>query len=180
MTPTAAELPPVQIRAATADDNERLAEFGAAMFAETFGPDNTPENLAAYLASTYGPDKQAAELAEPNSIYLLAEAAGEVVGYAWLKAEPAPEAVRAQRPLELVRFYTARAWHGKGLAGTLMQACLSAAEWAGADALWLSVWQRNPRAVAFYRKWGFETAGTLVFQVGDDPQTDWLMVRVVP
>ena len=68
-------------------------------------------------------------------------------------------------------------WHGTGLVGALMRACLAATQQAGCDALWLSVWQRNPRGVAFYTKQGFAQAGTLTFIVGDDPQSDWLMVR---
>ncbi|MCC7359906.1 MAG: GNAT family N-acetyltransferase [Anaerolineales bacterium] len=168
---------PYTIRAATAADNTRLAEFGAAQFSAAFGADNTPENLAAYLAETYSPEKQAAQLAAPDSPYLIAEEAGRPVGYAWLKFEPAPEGVPGQRPMELVRFYVDRAWHGRGLAQALMAACLDTARAVGADALWLSTWNRNARGIAFYLKQGFRIAGALTFVVGDDPQTDWLMVR---
>lgn len=180
MSTPARPLPPYTIRAATAADNHLLAEFGAAMFAEAFGPDNTPENLAAYLAETYNPDRQAQELADPASQYFIAEAAGEPAAFARLAREPAPEPVRGRQPIELVRFYVAKAWHGQGLAADLLQVCLRAAEQAGGDVLWLSTWQRNARGIAFYRKHGFEIAGTLVFQVGDDPQTDWLMTRAIP
>ena len=47
----------------------------------------------------------------------------------------------------------------------------------GAHAIWLSVWERNPRAQAFYLKSGFRQAGTKPFVVGTDVQTDWVMVR---
>lgn len=171
--------PPFVIRAATAADNTLLAEFGAAMFAEAFGPDNTPENLAAYLAETYNPDRQAQELADPASQYFIAEAAGEPAGFARLAQLPAPEQVHGRQPIELVRFYVAKAWHGQGLAGELLRVCLGAAKDAGCDVMWLSTWQRNARGIAFYRKHGFEIAGTLVFQVGDDPQTDWLMTKAI-
>jgi ribosomal protein S18 acetylase RimI-like enzyme len=43
--------------------------------------------------------------------------------------------------------------------------------------MWLSVWQKNPRAIAFYQKWGFEIAGTATFTIGSDVQTDWIMGR---
>ncbi len=180
MPPTDATQPPYTIRAATAADNGLLSEFGAAMFTEAFGPDNTPENLAVYLADTYNPARQAQELADPDSQYFIAEAGGKPAGYARLARVPAPEQVLGRQPIELVRFYVSKAWHGQGLAGELLRVCLRAAEQAGCDVMWLSTWQRNARGIAFYRKWGFEIAGTLVFQIGDDPQTDWLMTRAVP
>ena len=60
-----------------------------------------------------------------------------------------------------------------------MARCLDdAARWGG-DALWLSVWQENARGIAFYRKCGFEVAGTQPFVVGEDVQRDWIMWRPV-
>jgi GNAT superfamily N-acetyltransferase len=173
--------PPHTIRRATAADNVLLSELGAALFTDAFGADNTPENLAAYLAETYNPAKQASELADPATQYLILEVDGRPAGYARLTIEPppAPHSV-GQHPMELVRFYFVKQWHGTGLAAVLMQACLAAAHAAGCDALWLSTWQRNGRGIAFYEKHGFTRAGTLTFVVGDDPQTDWLLVRSVP
>jgi hypothetical protein len=41
------------------------------------------------------------------------------------------------------------------------------------------VWERNFKAQAFYRQWGFERFGEHVFQMGDDAQTDWLLKRKI-
>jgi ribosomal protein S18 acetylase RimI-like enzyme len=56
---------------------------------------------------------------------------------------------------------------------------LARAKAAGAAALWLGVWERNPRALAFYRKWGFDVVGEHTFRLGDDPQRDLIMRRDV-
>lgn len=45
----------------------------------------------------------------------------------------------------------------------------------GARSLWLGVWEHNPRAVAFYGKYGFRRVGQHTFVLGGDAQTDWLM-----
>jgi diamine N-acetyltransferase len=42
--------------------------------------------------------------------------------------------------------------------------------------MWLSVWERNPRAIAFYGKCGFRMVGSKDFWVGSDRQTDHVMV----
>jgi ribosomal protein S18 acetylase RimI-like enzyme len=77
----------------------------------------------------------------------------------------------------LWRFYVDRSRHGQGIASQLMAAVEAAAMERGARTLWLGVWERNPRAVAFYRKYGFERVGEHAFVLGADAQTDWVLAR---
>jgi RimJ/RimL family protein N-acetyltransferase len=51
-----------------------------------------------------------------------------------------------------------------------------AAHELGGRTLWLGVWERNPRAIAFYEKCGFRDVGSHDFWVGNDCQTDRIMV----
>ncbi|MBK7331222.1 MAG: GNAT family N-acetyltransferase [Betaproteobacteria bacterium] len=80
------------------------------------------------------------------------------------------------RPIELQRFCVDRPAHGTGVAQTLMAAARRAAREFGGEHLWLGVWERNPRAIAFYAKAGFRDVGSTVFQVGPDRQTDRVLV----
>ena len=170
------------VRPATVADAPRLSRLGATTFRETFEGENTPEDMARYLAEAFTPDRQAAEITDPAATVLLAERRGpsgdaELVGYVHLVSGPAPEAVRGPAPLELKRLYVARAWHGQGVAQTLMDAALDAARVRGAQTMWLGVWERNPRAAAFYRKYGFTRVGEHTFVLGADVQTDWVLAR---
>jgi GNAT superfamily N-acetyltransferase len=61
----------------------------------------------------------------------------------------------------------------------LMRAALDVARRASSDRIWLGVWERNDRALAFYRKFGFEVVGEHMFPVGNDPQRNLVMVRDV-
>ena len=167
------------IRSATMLDNALLAEVGAETFSDTFAADNALENIAAYLAEAFSPEKQARELADPASMFLIGEAEGLTVGYARLKIGEAPAAISGRRPMEIARFYARKPWTGKGAGARLMQICLREAEHQGCDVIWLDVWERNYRAIGFYRKWGFVEVGIQGFQLGDDLQRDLLMARVV-
>jgi hydroxymethylpyrimidine pyrophosphatase-like HAD family hydrolase/GNAT superfamily N-acetyltransferase len=167
------------VRCAGADDAGRLAEIGAETFADTFAADNTPGNMAAYLAEQFGPQIQARELADPQTVFLIAESGGDAAGYARLKFGAAPDSIPGKKPVEIVRFYARKAWIGKGVGSQLMLASLAEAERAGCDTVWLDVWERNPRAIAFYRKWGFRESGTQAFRLGEDVQHDLLMARPV-
>ena len=170
---------PITIRKATADDNVRLAAFGAQAFADSFAADNRPEDMDTYLAESFNPEKQAAELADSKSIFLIAEIDGEMAGYARLLEGPPPKNVPGRRPIELVRIYAGRQWIGRGIGAALMRACLEEAARRGSDTIWLGVWERNHRAIAFYQQWGFTVTGTQPFRLGADLQTDFVMQRPI-
>jgi diamine N-acetyltransferase len=165
------------IRRGKARDAELLAELGARTFSDTFAADNTAENMATYLASAFNPEQQGSELADPNSLFQIAETNGFARGYAMLRSGSALSEVTGKKPIELVRLYVSRESLGSGVGAALMEACIGEAKRRGHETLWLGVWEHNRRALAFYRKWNFHEVGTHVFQLGDDPQTDILMQR---
>ena len=172
----------VEIRPAAIADAAALSRLGATTFREAFEEENTPEDMARYLAEAFSPDQQAAEIAAPTGTVLVAEhhaeyGDAELVGYAHLVSGAPPEAIQGPNPLELKRLYVARAWHGRRVAQALMDAAIDAARARGAQTLWLGVWERNPRAVAFYAKYGFARMGEHTFVLGADLQTDWLFSR---
>jgi diamine N-acetyltransferase len=115
---------------------------------------------------------------DPQILTLVAESAGELVAFAQLHLDAAtPACVSPFRAIELHRIYVERSFHGTGLAADLLSEVISTAERNGAAALWLGVWEHNPRAIRFYQRSGFVEAGDHVFVVGTDPQRDLLMVR---
>lgn len=169
----------IPVRKATIGDAASLSELAARTFRETFESENTPENMSQFLAETYSPEKQAAEINDPNSTILVAESydGPELIGYAHLMVGQTPPAIAGPRPIELKRLYVDREWHGAKVAQALMDAAISAAKARGARTIWLGVWERNSRAIAFYNKYGFTHEGEHTFVVGTDPQTDLLLSR---
>ena len=166
------------VRVATVADAGRLAAFGHRVFSATFAPGNDPVELARYVDGAYNPDAQAAELASPAITTLLAcDADDRLLGFAQLRRGSTPGSVAGEAPIELWRFYVDQDWHGRGVAAGLMAAVCDKAVSEGAQTLWLGVWERNPRAQAFYRKQGFAAVGTQVFMFGTEPQTDQIWVR---
>ena len=43
----------------------------------------------------------------------------------------------------------------------------------------LGVWEKNARAISFYKKFGFEELGEHIFLLGNDPQRDIIMNKVL-
>jgi GNAT superfamily N-acetyltransferase len=166
----------IRIRPATPADAPMLAELGARTFRDAFAADNTPEDMALYLARTYGAAQQTAELTDPGIVTLVAEVDGRPAGFAQLRSGSPPGCVAGASPFEVWRFYVARPWHGTGVAQALMAGVRREALTRGGRTLWLAVWERNERAKGFYRKCGFLDAGSQPFILGEDHQTDLVMV----
>ena len=168
------------IRRATPADAPMLAAFAAAAFSDTFAADNTPEDMAAYLAEAFGEDKQREELADASRVVLLAERDGELAGYVMLNDATVPAVatrVKLENAIEIARLYSGRRWIGTGVGAALMQHCLDLAASRGREWIWLGVWERNARAIAFYERWEFTDVGSQSFQLGADRQTDRIMAR---
>jgi GNAT superfamily N-acetyltransferase len=153
-----------------------LAALMARTFRDAFAALNTADNLARHEATHYRADVQRAELLDPTTTTLIAEVNGVAAGYAQITNRPPPPELPDLGGLNLSRFYLEQAWVGRGVAQPLMTAVREVATARGATSLWLTAWELNPRAAAFYRKCGFTEVGRTTFLVGADAQTDWVMV----
>jgi ribosomal protein S18 acetylase RimI-like enzyme len=173
--------PPLQIRPARSEDAEPLAALAARSFRDAFGSENSAKDMEAYILESFSTERLRAELLDDNNTFLLAFArkASAPDGYAKLRrGEPDPS-VTGPDPIELHRLYVDRSATGSGVGAALMRASLEAARRGGRKTLWLGVWEKNLRAIEFYERWGFETAGEHVFRLGSDDQTDLIMQRAV-
>jgi diamine N-acetyltransferase len=167
------------IRYANPSDAKRLAALAEETFRDTFASMNTVGDMEMHCRTSYGEAMQAAEISDPRMVTLVYEDEGDMIAFAQLRWAEAPSCVSAGTPGEIQRLYVAKAWHGKGIAQDLMSACIQEMEKRGSDVVWLGVWERNPRAIAFYKKYGFAEVGDHVFPLGRDPQRDIVMVRPV-
>jgi ribosomal protein S18 acetylase RimI-like enzyme len=159
----------VRIRQANAHDASALAALGARTFTDSFAAYNQPDDLRDYLAKWFTPQQIESELRETVCTFLVAEATdgGGLTGYAKLRIGRQPPAcVSGSNPIEIHRMYVLESWHGRGIGPALMNECLNRARAGGHDIIWLGVWDRNPRARAFYRKCGFIDVGEHIFQLG--------------
>lgn len=113
-------------------------------------PFSDEETWRVRLADTCAPGKTDQPLA--------AELHGEVVGSAGL--HPVGVAVRRRHALA-IGISVAPEAQGRGVGSALMAAmCDYADNWAGALRIELTVYTDNERAIALYRKFGFEIEGT--------------------
>jgi diamine N-acetyltransferase len=169
------------LRRATSADARMLAELAARLFEDTFGPDNDPQDMRSYLAGSFSEEKQRGEIEDPDgAVFLAVGPPDQAIGFAAMRRGTRGDGVNGERPAEVNRIYADRPWHGRGVGAALMKACVEQARAWSCDALWLAVWECNPRAIAFYEKSGFRKVGRQTFLLGRDVQHDYVMERLLP
>jgi len=133
-----------------------------------------------YATGVYEPATLENELRSPTRLsFFSLDATGAPMGYLTLNTESREDCVSGVKPIELQRLYVRRVAHGTGIAAALMRHALSTAAAHGFETIWLGVWERNPRAQAFYRKYGFEQVGGHTFMMGEEAQLDLIFTRPV-
>lgn len=157
------------------DQLSALASIGRKTFEQTFSESNNPEDFSTYLATAFSHEQLSIELANPEARFFFANVAGQVSGYLKLNRGSAQTEAVEGNTLEIERIYVDAELQGSGVGKALFQHAMKEAEVMGADAVWLGVWEDNPKAIEFYTRQGFTPFGEHRFVIGHDVQRDILM-----
>ena len=139
-------------RPAGSDDVGIVADLSARTFVSAYKTMLPDEALGDFVDSAFSQNKIREEMDIPGSYFLLAYEGETPVGYAFLREAGPPIGVKGTKPVELARIYFEEHVIGKGYGSMLMRTCTERAIQAGYDVLWLGVWERNERAIRFYKK----------------------------
>jgi ribosomal protein S18 acetylase RimI-like enzyme len=138
------------IRRAEATDAAALANVNLVGWRETYSPLLSPAVVAGFSEEALL-QKWERGLANELAGTVVAEVEGEVRGY----AAAGPGFMRENpRDLQLYMIYQLASEHGSGSGRAMLEAVI------GDRPAFLWVARDNPRAIAFYRRNGFETDGT--------------------
>ncbi|AUW60293.1 GNAT family N-acetyltransferase [Sphingobium sp. SCG-1] len=157
-----------------------LSLIGGATFLETFGDSIDAANLLAHAQGPHGVAYYNTLLADTaNTRCWLAElpVTAAPIGYQVLTTSDLTQALPDD--IELKRIYIFSRYHGGGLAHRLVDIAIDAARSMGKRRLLLGVYSENHRAIAFYRKAGFEMIGEREFVVGQQLFYDKVMARTL-
>lgn len=110
----------------------------------------------------------------PNSLFYTAWDYLEPVGYFKVNFKGAQTELQEQDSLKIERIYVKSEYHGKKVGQLLYNKAVEVARSTDKSSIWLGVWEKNPRAIRFYEKNGFQAFDKHIFKM-DDEQTDILM-----
>lgn len=162
------------VREADPGDASALAVVGTATFLDTFAGVLSGAAIVEHCLRANSVERYSQYLADGGRAWLAELAPGAApIGFALLTAPQLPGAEDGD--IELKRIYTLSRFHGTGLGAALMQAAVAAAR--GSSRLLLGVYAANHRAIAFYRKHGFDQIATRQFDIGGTLYDDVVLAR---
>ncbi|MDO5005156.1 MAG: GNAT family N-acetyltransferase [Ligilactobacillus salivarius] len=161
------------------EDIKALQAIAKQTFTETFGSQNTAEDLAKFLSEEYDFDKLKAEVENPESFYYFYYFEDELAGYLKLNVGAAQTESDYPEALEIQRIYVLQKYQGKRIGLAMMQQALAVAKKLKKPQVWLGVWENNLKAQAFYQKSGFKKVDSHDFILGDDKQTDYILLKTL-
>lgn len=163
------------IKKANIEEVGLLQKIGITTFSETFSAFNSPDNLNKYLSESFSIEKLKSELNNSNSEFYIALDGRNPVGYLKLNFGASQTELKDNKALEIERIYVLKEYQGKNVGKLLYQQALAIAKQNKVEYLWLGVWEKNERAINFYKKNGFVTFDTHIFKLGNEAQTDFMM-----
>lgn len=165
----------IKISKVTLADIFRLQLISKQTFAETFTEHNTAEDMQFYLDHNLSIDKLSEELREQNSEFYFALVDNNVIAYLKINFGPAQTELKDKSSLEIERIYVLKDFHGKKIGQVLYNKAIEIAKRLNCEYVWLGVWEKNQRAIHFYKKNGFVEFDKHIFKLGNDEQTDIMM-----
>ncbi|MDX8481660.1 N-acetyltransferase [Mesorhizobium sp. VK24D] len=160
------------IRPMTKNDLAAVSRLLGGSWRRTYSPILGEENAARLSDERHSPEKLAAELEDDNKMSFVAERTdGSIAGYAMAAMDEHGDVMLDRVHVEPQEF-------GSGLAVDLLHAVLAAH--AGIPSIALEVIEGNDRAIAFYRKHGFEVAERRPAAHGVGGHASLIMRRILP
>lgn len=163
------------IKSVDKSDLKTLQRIARETFLESFGDQNTEENINLYLEEGLSLKSLKQQINNPDTDFYFLYYNSQLAGYLKLNQGLAQTDSKLENALEIERIYIKSEYQGEGLGGRLLRYSLSEAKDRGLDWLWLGVWENNQKAIAFYTHYGFQVFDQHNFRLGNELQRDYLM-----
>lgn len=158
-------------------DLATLREISIRSFRQAFESDNAQKDMDAYIAESMSEQRLSAEIRNEESIFMFAYCGEKLAGYLKVNFGAAQTEKLTGINMEIERIYVLAEFQRSGVGQVMLDKALHLAIAAGVHNVWLGVWERNAKAIAFYTRNCFSVCGSHSFRLGDDVQTDLLMIR---
>ena len=140
-------------------DAETISALAIQVFLDTYATEGVRPDLANEAFAEYGREVFALRLGREGLIFYLAELGSGLVGFAEVLRNETASPIPGVSGLELVRLYVQPQAQGTGIGRALLQCAERRASKAGSAGVWLSAWEQNTRALAFYKRQRYKDVG---------------------
>ena len=166
-------------RAAIPADALCISLLGVHVFLDTYATDGMRPSLAREVQSELSVEAFERRLADAQSRLILAESAGHLIGFAQLTMSAAHANVGTPAA-EVNRLYVHSRFARRGVGRELLRRIESVAATDGARHVWLTAWESNASALAFYARCGYGEVGRGLYRWEDDRYAVRILAKAVP
>ncbi len=136
-------------------DAELLSTIGGTSLLESHGHSATPQIMREYVDKSFSIEACRNELKDVSNIFYAIFYNNEPAGYYKIILNKPHPAVALQPVTYMERLYLLSRFYNLKLGQQLMQHAIDQSKESGEKGMWLTVWQKNERAISFYQKAGF-------------------------
>lgn len=158
----------IALRPAVDADAPCLSALATQVFLDTYAPDGVSPAIAREVLHELSITAVRAMLGEPSTRFMLAARGEHLVGFVQLRLGATHAAVDAARASsEVARLYVQRRFASRGIGSVLLAQAERTAAAHGSSIAWLTAWEGNAPAHAFYERRGYAFAGMSDFVFED-------------
>ena len=166
------------VRSAHPADAQNLAALAIQVWLHTYALEGIRGALSDYVFQKLTPERFAELIADPKTHILVCEEESCLFGYVRMSAGtpcPSDQAITT----EIETLYVQEHHEGKGVGRTLLEAAFAMARKSGDRKIWLSVYEGNTGARAFYDRQGFEVVGDTWWRWEDERHRNLVLTLAV-
>jgi GNAT superfamily N-acetyltransferase len=167
----------LSLRLAVPVDARCIGVLGTQVFLDTYAPQGVRPLIADEVLEHFSTDAIAHLLAQPATVFIVAESAGHLIGFAQLTRGAKPPQGDAVDSVELARLYVLERFAGRGVGTRLLRESERWAVSTDASMIWLTAWVGNGRALAFYAAQGYADTGTTFYDFQGELYENRLFVK---
>lgn len=169
----------IEMKKVKLSDVYELRQISIETFKDTFGDDNSKQDLEEMFENNYGIDQLKKEISDDKTDFEFIYVDNELAGYLKINIGEAQSEDMGSDYLEIERIYIRKNFKRRGLGSQFMSYAINAAKEADKNYIWLGVWENNTNAISFYQVKGFMPFSEHIFVVGSDKQRDILMKKPI-
>ncbi|RKD28625.1 GNAT family N-acetyltransferase [Lacrimispora algidixylanolytica] len=169
----------ISIKKINHENLDELKEIGIETFVDTFKSQNSPENIKNYIDKAFRTEKLKEELANEFSDFYFICYNNETAGYLKINTDDSQTERMGDEAFEIERIYIRTKYQRKKLGEHLIHKAFEVAKSLNKRCIWLGVWEENHNALAFYKRMGFIPSGAHSFSMGEEKQTDIIMIKTL-
>jgi ribosomal protein S18 acetylase RimI-like enzyme len=160
-------------------DVSQLREIAVKTFIQSYQHLNSISNFEWYIEKAFNRERLIEELKSDKSFFYFVKDKKNYIGYLKLNIDNSQTEEHSEIYLEIERIYLDDNYQRRGIGNKMIHFAVKKAKQHSKLKIWLGVWEKNPKAISFYKSLGFVNTGSHIFKFGDEDQLDIIFEKSV-